>query len=184
MIGARETAAAFSLGIERGLKDRASCGKLSSKIDNQHVVRIVMLWWPFHVFVAGHIVFGAVGLVSFWPPVVGRKGSPMHRKWGKVFARCLLATGGFAIGISLCTLVDPLGTHPHLKDAVFVRSIFGVMMLYLATLTVNLAWYGLQCVANKRDHATNRRGLNFWLQPVLFVAALACAIEVGAWANG
>ncbi len=86
--------------------------------------------------------------------------------------------------ISLCTLIDPLGTHPHLKDAVFVRSIFGVMMLYLAILTVNLAWYGVQCVVNKRDHAANRRGLNLWLQPVLFSCGACCAIEgwrVGQW---
>ncbi len=136
-----------------------------------------MLWWLFHAFIIGHIVFGAVGLVSFWPPVVGRKGAPVHRKWGRVFTTCLLWTGSFAIGISLCTLADPLGTHPHLKDAVFVRGIFGVMMLYLAILTVNLAWYGLQCVRNKRDHAANRRGANLILQPVLFVAALACAVE-------
>lgn len=136
-----------------------------------------MLWWLFHAFIIGHIVFGAVGLVSFWPPVVGRKGAPVHRKWGRVFTTCLLWTGSFAIGISLCTLADPLGTHPHLKDAVFVRGIFGVMMLYLAILTVNLAWYGLQCVRNKRDHGANRRGANLILQPVLFVAALACAVE-------
>jgi hypothetical protein len=136
-----------------------------------------MLWWLFHGFVAGHIAFGAVGLVSFWPPVIGRKGAPVHRKWGKIFAICLLTTGSFAIGISLCTLADPLGTHPHLKDAAFVRGIFGVMMLFLAILTVNLAWYGLQCVRNKREHMANRRGLNLWLQPVLLVAALGCAIE-------
>lgn len=141
-----------------------------------------MLWWVFHIFVAGHIAFGAVGLLSFWPPVIARKGAAVHRKWGRVFTVCLLVTGCFAIGISLCTLADLLGTHPHLTDPVFVRGIFGVMMLYLSILTVNLAWYGRQCVLNKRDHAANRRGLNLLLQPVLLVASVACAVE--GWAIG
>lgn len=135
------------------------------------------MWWLFHGLIVGHVVFGSIGLISFWVPVVGRKGGDRHRAWGQVFARCLLATGGFAIGISLCTLYDPLGTHPHLPDAEFVRGIFGVLMLYLSILTITLAWYGLECVRNKRDHAANRRGLNLWLQPILALAALGCVVE-------
>lgn len=138
------------------------------------------MWWLFHGFIAGHIVFGAVGLVSFWVPVVGRKGSPSHRLWGKVFSICLLATGAFAIGVSLCTLIDPMGTHPHLEgkyDEVFIRGIFGVMMLYLAILTVNLAWYGWQAVKNRRAHGENRAWPNVILQPLLGLAAGICAFE-------
>lgn len=135
----------------------------------------------FHALIWGHILTGVVGLVSFWVPVAGRKGGAAHRRWGAVFANCLLATGGFAVGISLCTLIDPVGTHPHLADPLFTRAIFGVLMLYLAILTINLAWYGRACVANRRDHAANRRGLNLWLQPLLGLAAIACAVE-GVWA--
>jgi hypothetical protein len=63
------------------------------------------------------------------------------------------------------------------RGAPFVRGIFGVMMFYLAILTLNLAWYGLETIKNKANHGANRRGLNLWLQPVLIVAALGCAIE-------
>lgn len=131
----------------------------------------------FHTLVAVHIVFGAIGLVSFWVPVVGRKGGPVHKLWGKVFAWAIIGAGSIAVGLGTLSLVDPLGTHPHLEDPVFVRGIFGVMMLYLAILTLNLAWYGLQTIANKRDHARNRRGLNLVLQPLLLLAATACAVE-------
>jgi hypothetical protein len=141
-----------------------------------------MLLHLFEAFIWGHIVFGTVGLVSFWVPVIGRKGGERHRLWGKIFAICLLVTGCFAIGMSLCTLTDPLGTHPKLTDAAFVRAIFGVMMLYLAILTVNLAWYGFEAVRNKRDHGKNRGTLNVALQPILVVAAAACAF-VG-WQSG
>lgn len=131
----------------------------------------------FHTLVAIHIAFGAVGLVSFWVPVLGKKGNRTHRLWGKIFARSILGAGCVALLLSICTLIDPLGTHPHLKDAVFVRGIFGIMMFYLAILTINLAWYGLETIKNKAHHAANRRGLNIALQPILIAAAFACAIE-------
>lgn len=131
----------------------------------------------FHTLVAIHIVFGAVGLVSFWIPVLGKKGNRNHRLWGKVFARSILAAGCVALLLSICTLIDPLGTHPHLKDPVFVRGIFGIMMLYLSILTINLAWYGLETIKNKANHIANRRGLNLALQPILIAASLACALE-------
>lgn len=129
----------------------------------------------FHVLVAGHIISGATGLVAFWVPVIGRKGGAAHQRWGRLFTQMMLITGGFAIAISTVTLIDPLGTHPQLKDALFIRAIFGWMMLYLALLTINLAWYGWMCVRQRRDHAAMRRGLNFWLQPVLTIAAANCA---------
>jgi hypothetical protein len=136
-----------------------------------------MMLTLFHTLVVTHIVFGAVGLVSFWVPVIGRKGGPLHKVWGKVFAWSIIGAGCVAVGLATCTLIDPLGTHPHLTDKAFVRGIFGVMMLYLAILTLNLAWYGLQTIANKRNHGANRRGLNLVLQPLLLIAATACAME-------
>ena len=138
-----------------------------------------MIMTLFHILIALHIAFGAVGLVSFWVPVIGKKGAKNHRKWGKVFWFTIMVAGNLALGLSLLTLFDPLATHPHLVDRgqVFVRGIFGVMMFYLAILTLNLAWYGLEAVKNKNDHLRNRMGLNLWLQPVLILAAIACAVE-------
>ena len=66
----------------------------------------------FHLFVAAHIVTGAGGLIAFWGPIVAKKGGLMHRRSGQVFTVCMLLTGGAAIGISVCTLIDPMGTHP------------------------------------------------------------------------
>lgn len=133
----------------------------------------------FHILIATHIAFGAVGLVSFWVPVIGKKGAKNHRQWGKVFWTTIMVAGSVALGLATLTLIDPMATHPHLKDRdpAFVRGIFGVMMLYLAVLTLNLAWYGLETIKNKANHIANRSGLNLWLQPLLIVAATACAIE-------
>jgi hypothetical protein len=136
----------------------------------------------FKAFVLVHICAGSVGLVTFWVPVVGRKGGPVHRRWGRLFAWMMLVTGTAALGISACTLIDPHGTHPHLPDATWVRGIFGWMMQGLALLTLNLAWYGWLCIRNQRNHAANRAWHNITLQGLLLLASLHCAYQ--AWRTG
>ena len=114
----------------------------------------------FWTFIVLHIFFGSVGLVAFWVPIIGRKGGDAHKRWGKVFTLMMLVTGAAAIGISACTLIDPLGTHPHLVAAgeTWIRGIFGWMMQGLAILTLNLAWYGWLCVQNRERHEANPSG--------------------------
>jgi len=92
-------------------------------------------------------------------PVIGRKGGVNHRKWGRVFTRAVIITGCFALGMSLLTLRDPMVVHPHLVgqfDAVFLRGVFGWMMLHNAILTITLGWYGWLAVLNRRDLSANR----------------------------
>lgn len=135
----------------------------------------------FHLFVAAHIVTGTVGLITFWVPIVAKKGGLWHRRCGRVFTWSMLLTGSAAIAISLCTLSDPMATHPQLVghavlgDARLVSAIFGSMMLGLALLTINLAWYGWQCNRNRHNHAANREWRNLALQAATFLAASNCA---------
>jgi hypothetical protein len=138
--------------------------------------------WPFYGFVLAHIATGAVGIVAFWGPILSTKGSQTHGKWGRVFNTMMLATGTIAIAISTCTLISPLETHTHitdpaLKDPALIRGIFGWMMLYLAILTINLAWYGWLAVVNRRDHQRNLEWRNLFLQFAVIVAALNCAFQ-------
>lgn len=131
----------------------------------------------FDTLVAAHIVTGTVGLISLWVPIAGRKGGSVHKSWGKVFAWSLLLTGTFAIGISLCSLWAPLETHPFADDAALVRAVFGWMMLYLATMTINLTRYGRLCVQNRRQHRSNLTVSNLFWQFATFATALNCAIQ-------
>ena len=129
----------------------------------------------FHGFLAGHITTGAVGLVAFWVPVLSKKGGVLHLRWGRIFNVAMIATGAFATGMALCTIADPLGTHPFMTDAPLVAGIFGWMMLYLAFLTVNLAVYGWLCIRYRRRHEAHRQPLWIASQALLFVAAANCA---------
>ena len=132
----------------------------------------------FQGLIAAHVLSGGVGAVAFWVPLIGRKGGLMHRRWGRVFTWSLMIAGSLAVAMSLLTLVDPIGTHPHLADqfdAAFLRGIFGWMMLHVGLLTLNLTWYGWQCVRNRGDIAANRTVLNLGLQYALIAAAVNCA---------
>ena len=74
----------------------------------------------------------------------------------------MLITGTIAVGISLYALHSPLATHTFSDHPDVVRGAFGWMMLYLATLTIMLAWYGLLCIRNKRAHRRNRHPVNLF----------------------
>lgn len=134
----------------------------------------------FHTLVSIHIVTGALGLVSFWVPIFARKGGGAHRVWGRRFVWLMLITGTVAVGISSTTVLHPVATHPHLMShpdfgtASSIRAIFGWMMLYLAILTVNLAWYGRLCTLHKRDQKAQRSWHNMALQIILTVASANC----------
>jgi hypothetical protein len=131
----------------------------------------------FYTFIVAHIIGGATGLVIFWIPVLARKGGAHHRKWGRYFAYSMIWTGTASTGMGLCSLIAPLETHPKLTDIAMIRGLFGWMMLYLAILTIGLAWHGLTSIRNKANHAANRHWLNVGLQVVTIIAALNCAFQ-------
>jgi hypothetical protein len=64
----------------------------------------------FRCLIAAHIAAGATAAVSFWIPVIGRKGGVDHKRWGRLFTRCMLATGALACAMSLLTLAAPMAT--------------------------------------------------------------------------
>ena len=131
----------------------------------------------FQGLIAAHIIAGSIGAVSFWVPVIGRKGGVNHKRWGRVFTVSLLVTGSLAVALSVFSLIDPVATHPHLAgqyDVPFIRGIFGWMMLHVGLLTLNLTWYGWLCVRNRGAVAANRTPLNVGLQYAVIAAALNC----------
>lgn len=139
----------------------------------------------FHTLVIAHILTGTTGAIAFWVPVIGRKGGVNHRKWGQLFSVALLCTGWFALGMSLLSLYDPLGTHPQLEgrfDADFVRGFFGHLMLCAAILTINLTWYGWMLVRNRNRAELNRTRAMYALQWLTIGAAINCAAQ--GWMMG
>ena len=137
--------------------------------------------WPFEGFLFVHIACGAVGLLLFWIPTLGKKGSQTHRTVGHWYARLMLVTASMAFCMSITTLLDPMTTHPKQVALDWpqwrVEGIFGWMMLGLAILTVNLAWYGLSCIHHRENHRGHREWRNLGLQLLLVLASVICLVE-------
>ncbi len=88
--------------------------------------------------VFGHIVAGAVALVLFWCAALSRKGSPFHKRCGRVYLMAMLAVIITAVPLSI---------------ALFARGqpVIGTFMAYLVvlvSLTCRNSWQAVQCKRN------------------------------------
>jgi glucose-6-phosphate-specific signal transduction histidine kinase len=139
--------------------------------------------WLFTLFLAVHVGAGAVALLSFWGAIATKKGSPSHRRWGRMFANAIYTAGFMALAMGALSLVWPLAMHTQLTDATLYRGMFGTMMVYLGLLVLSMTRYGLVMVANRRNHDGNRHWSMLALQGATLVAAALCLAH-GVWLLG
>jgi hypothetical protein len=134
-----------------------------------------MLLVTFKTLIVLHVLTGVAGLVAFWGPVLTRKGSQRHRRWGFAFAILMMITGSIAAGISLTSIAGPLITHPDFSDEPLARGLFGWLMLFLALFTVSLGYNTLASIRNKANPTANREPIGVGLQLLVLAAAANCA---------
>ncbi|MDX2194550.1 MAG: hypothetical protein NW201_14495 [Gemmatimonadales bacterium] len=128
----------------------------------------------FRAFVALHVLGGATALLTLWAPLLARKGGSAHRRWGGIAARAMMLTGVAGFGVGAVTMVRPLETHLTLHDPVWIRGVFGWMMMFLAVLTFSLAWHGRELLRQGDAWPGPHRGRETALQLVVLLFAIAC----------
>jgi len=69
-----------------------------------------------------HITLGAVGLVVFWLPTLSKKGSPFHKRVGKIFVLTMFAISISGIIMSILVLVDPIGVRVPERNLTLAQS--------------------------------------------------------------
>lgn len=131
----------------------------------------------FHALVVVHIAIGAIGLVSFWVPVLAKKGRDVHKRGGRLFARTMLVTGVIAVSISVTSLIEPRGTHPLVTDVALIRAQFGWLMMFLGVLTFGFAWHGLAAVRHRANHRQHRRPVSVVVPVLVIVTGVHCAYQ-------
>jgi hypothetical protein len=131
----------------------------------------------FTLLVIGHIITGIIVLVSFWVPIVSRKGGVDHRRWGHIFAKALFAAAWFAIAMAVLNLTTANDRHPVLTDRKLFAGLFGWMMLYLGVLTLGLGRYGLEAARHHGKVGAMQTPLNLGLQILVILFALNCGIQ-------
>jgi hypothetical protein len=127
----------------------------------------------FEALVVAHVVTGSVGLTAFWGPIVTRKGSANHRKWGKAACYGFLGAGVLAICMALVSLYGPDHRHPEVSDRALFDGLFGWMMLYLGVLTIGFVDYGLAVVRHARTRGA--------LRALRYQSVIATVVVTGTW---
>lgn len=142
-----------------------------------------MIAQPMHLFealVVLHVIAGATGLIAFWVPIAARKGGVAHRRWGRIGTFAFIIAGTLAIAMALLSLYGPEKRLPMITDRVLFAGLFGWMMLYLGTLTIGFAVYGLAVVR----HRANRAALRGPIYQAMFAAVIASALWCGYFGLG
>lgn len=133
--------------------------------------------WLFNALVVLHVLAGTIGLISIWVPIIARKGSAAHRKWGALACYALIAAGALAIAMALFSLFAPYERHPVITDRDLFSGLFGWMMLYLGMLTIGFGQYGLMS-AKVRN---NRLILRSWRHQLAQLFVVISAIKCGSF---
>ena len=131
----------------------------------------------FDLLVVGHVISGTVALISFWAPVLLKKGSLGHIRSGRVFmwSLCVAATLACAMGVLNLTLANT--RHPVLTDRALFDGLFGWMMIYLGLLSLLLVRYGMFAIGarHRRIDRRDKKGITALI--IVMLAALKCGVE-------
>ena len=119
----------------------------------------------FRFALALHILGGALALLSFWPPLVSRKGGALHRRAGWLYVG--------AMGLLAVTGVYISGWRA-LWGAAAQRPI-NLFLLFVALLSASGASMGLRVLRAKGRTGAHRNPYDLGLPALLLLAALALA---------
>lgn len=128
----------------------------------------------FEALIVLHVIAGTVGLVAFWGPIVTRKGSGPHRKWGKAACYGFVGAGALAIAMALLSLYGSEERIPSITDRELFAGLFGWMMLYLGLLTLGFADYGLAVIRHRADRVALRAPRYQSVIAAVVISALWC----------
>lgn len=96
--------------------------------------------------VAIHVAAGSVALVTFWTAGLARKGSPVHKRAGKIYLVAML--GIIATAALMAVIFLARG-----------RTVFGTFLAYLVVITTTACWLAWRAIQLKRARGEyfNRR---------------------------
>lgn len=109
-----------------------------------------------------HVLFGAIGLVAFWIPVISRKGARTHVLFGKVFiwsAYIVLSAAALSLSVRIGQLYAA-GLGPADEPAMFAFILF---LAYLTMVTFVSVRHGISVLRHKGDPGSLKTWFNIGL---------------------
>ena len=138
-----------------------------------------------HSLFITHIVFGVMALILFWVPIVSKKGSINHKKFGRAYQYVMYTVASAGIIMALMVIYDPIALKGHLYNGTnlqgFVDGIrrFWIFFIYLGWINIACLRQGMMALSCKKDNAVLRRPISLCIQATLLIGG-AVLIVFGA----
>jgi hypothetical protein len=137
-----------------------------------------------------HILFGSMALLLFWVPVMSKKGSLDHLKFGRYYAKVMYVVAASGAIMALLVIYAPLTIKHQFIDndtdtqvlASNLR-IFWSFLLYLSLLTFSNIRHGILVVNNKAQHSRMRSPIHLLTIAMLLVGGFGLLILGAAHGN-
>ncbi|MFK7933354.1 MAG: hypothetical protein AB8G22_07580 [Saprospiraceae bacterium] len=110
-----------------------------------------------------HIIAGFSSLVLFWIPAFTRKGGKIHNLIGRWYVRGMWVVLATAVVLSIENFVEG-----DIQSAIFLG--------FLAILTANPLWFGIEILKNKKSLSPATRRMHFYQNLLLFVTGVVLLI--------
>lgn len=131
-----------------------------------------------------HITCGTLALLVFWIPVLTRKGSLDHRRYGRCFALAMYAVAGSGLVMASMDLLLPLAAHPQPADftpaqlAAEARELrlAAVFLLSLSVLVLATTRHGWLVMVHRQDRAALRIPVHLGLIVLLGLVGAALLV--------
>lgn len=117
-----------------------------------------------------HITGGIMALIVFWIPVFAGKGSAIHKKIGRYFARLMYVVGISGIFLSALDLLMPIQLHPD--NAVALVRNRAIFLFSLSILVLTSTRHGWLTITFKDNRAPLKRPLQLLLVTSLLVTGI------------
>lgn len=125
-----------------------------------------------------HIAVGVVALMIFWIPVVGKKGSLNHKRYGLAYMWCMYTIAISATLMSIMVLLAPTYFKADMLAGArypeaALNMVYGAwtLLLVLSLLTFNSVHQGRIALVTKTDRSYARKPYNVLVPIALLVAA-------------
>lgn len=126
-----------------------------------------------------HIMFGVMALILFWVPIVSRKGSINHKRFGSIYKYIIYYVAFAGIAMASLVIFDPITIKGHLyqgeNQAEFINGIrrFWVFFVYLGLINVICVRQGMLALQCKTNTSVLRTPLSLAIQIVFLLGGLA-----------
>lgn len=126
-----------------------------------------------------HIIVGSMALILFWVPIVAKKGSLNHRKFGRYYANTMYLVAATGALMALMVLYAPLvikyqfvNENTNTAQLALRLRIFWGFLLYLSLLTFVNVRHGILVLKHKNQHSHLRQWPHLFSIGLLFIGGI------------